>query len=398
MFHDHRLVMRDGMLIGALERMCATLEIAPSQADLAKECYEGVGGWLADAEDPLLKAMGIFLQGSTAIGTTVKPIGSNEHDVDLVAHAPYLGHWVEPAALKKAIGDRLKANGHYKPLLVEMARCWRLVYANEFHMDITPSIPNRNCIMGGELVPDRALKIWKPSNPKGYKALFLERVKLAPRFRVTKSFHTQDRARADIEPFPEQVHFKGLLQRVVQILKRHRDVFIAVNDIDISLSPISVLVTTLASQSYEYCVRTFIYDTELDLLFDVIRHMPDFIETRRVDGQMQWFVWNETTKGENFSEKWNGDPERAEIFFSWHTRALADISRLRDVEGLDGLKRQLGDAFGSAPAKAVIDSITDDISASRQKGTLGVAPRVGLVTGITTAAVTPVRANTFFGR
>lgn len=398
MFHDHRLVMRDGMLIGALERMCATLEIAPSQADLAKERYEGVGAWLADAEDPLLKAMGIFLQGSTAIGTTVKPIGSNEHDVDLVAHAPYLGHWVEPATLKKALGDRLKANGHYKPLLVEMARCWRLVYANEFHMDITPSIPNRNCAMGGELVPDRALKIWKPSNPKGYKALFLERVKFVPRFRLTKSFHAQDSARADIEPFPEQVHFKGLLQRVVQILKRHRDVFIAVNEIDISLSPISVLLTTLASQSYEYCVRTFIYDLELDLLFDVIRHMPDFIETRRVDGQMQWFVWNETTKGENFSEKWNGDPKRAEIFFTWHTRALADISRLKDVEGLDGLKRKLGDAFGSTPARAVIDSITDDISTSRQKGTLGVAPRIGLLVGSTTATVTPVRANTFFGR
>lgn len=64
----------------------------------------------------------------------------------------------------------------------------------------------------------------------------------------------------------------------------------------------------------------------------------------------------------------------------------------------DGLKRQLGDAFGSGPAKAVVDSITEDISTSRQNGTLGVAPRIGLVTGITTASVTPVRANTFFGR
>ncbi|MBX5154153.1 nucleotidyltransferase [Rhizobium lentis] len=398
MYHDQRLIMRDGMLIGALERMCATLEISPSQAALAKERYDGVGEWLAGSDEPLLKLMGIFLQGSTAIGTTVKPIGSSEHDVDLVAHAPGLGDWVEPVVLKKAIGDRLKANGHYKPLLVEMARCWRLVYANEFHMDITPSIPNQSCNMGGELVPDRALKMWKPSNPKGYKALFLERVKLAPRFRVTKSLHTQDRARADIEPYPDQVRFKGLLQRVVQILKRHRDVFVSVNEVDQSLSPISVLVTTLASQSYEYCVRTFIYDTELDLLFDVIRHMPDFIEARSVNGRMHWFVWNETTKGENFAEKWNADPKRAEVFFTWHARALNDISRLKDAEGLDGLKRHLGDAFGSGPAKAVIDAITNDISASRRAGTLGVAPRVGLVTGIAAATATPVRANTFFGR
>lgn len=398
MYYDQRLMMRDGMLIGALERMCATLEISPSQAALAKERYDGVGEWLAGSEDPLLKLMGIFLQGSTAIGTTVKPIDCNEHDVDLVAHAPDLGDWTEPVALKKAIGDRLKANGHYKPLLVEMARCWRLVYANEFHMDITPSIPNRSCSMGGELVPDRALKMWKPSNPKGYKALFLERMKLAPRFRVTKSLHTLDRARADIEPYPDQVRFKGLLQRVVQILKRHRDVFISVNELDQSLSPISVLVTTLASQSYEYCVKSFTYDTELDLLFDVIRHMPDFIEARAVNGKMHWFVWNETTKGENFAEKWNGDPKRAEAFFTWHTRALSDINRLKDAEGLDGLKRHLGDAFGSGPAKAVIDAIADDISASRLAGTLGVAPRVGLVTGVAAAAATPVRANTFFGR
>ncbi|EYR79812.1 nucleotidyltransferase [Shinella sp. DD12] len=398
MYHDQRLIMRDGMLIGALERMCATLEISPSQATLAKERYEGVGEWLAGSEDPLLKLIGIFLQGSTAIGTTVKPIGSNEHDVDLVAHAPGLDDWVEPAALKTAIGDRLKANGHYKPLLVEMARCWRLVYANEFHMDITPSIPNPSCNMGGELVPDRALKMWKPSNPKGYKALFLERVKLAPRFRVTKSLNAQDRARADIEPYPEQVRFKGVLQRVVQILKRHRDVFISVNELDQCLSPISVLVTTLASQSYEYCVKTFIYDTELELLFDVIRHMPDFIEARSVNSRMHWFVWNETTKGENFAEKWNADPKRAEVFFAWHARALSDISRLRDAEGMDGLKRHLGDAFGPGPAKAVIDAITDEISASRRVGTLGVAPRIGLVTGIASAAATPVGANTFFGR
>ena len=33
-----------------------------------------------------------------------------------------------------------------------MPRCWRLSYANEFHMDITPSIPNPNCRFGGELV------------------------------------------------------------------------------------------------------------------------------------------------------------------------------------------------------------------------------------------------------
>jgi hypothetical protein len=126
--------------------------------------------------------------------------------------------------------------------------------------------------------------------------------------------------------------------------------------------------------------------------------MSDFIEQRNENGQVHWYVWNETTKGENFAEKWNSDPVRAEVFFSWHTRALGDISRLKDVEGIDGLRRQLGDAFGSGPAKAVVDSITGEISASRQATTLGVAPKIGLVTGAVAASVTPVRANTFYGR
>jgi hypothetical protein len=67
------------------------------------------------------------------------------------------------------------------------------------------------------------------------------------------------------------------------------------------------VITTLASRSYEYCVSTFEFDDEFELLCAVIRHMPRFIETQSVDGRQQWFTWNETTIGENFAEKWNTD-------------------------------------------------------------------------------------------
>jgi hypothetical protein len=97
----------------------------------------------------------VYLQGSVALGTTVKPLRRNEHDVDLVGHAAGAGG-VPPTVLKKLIGDRLHENSHYRPLLEEMPRCWRLNYANEFHQDITPSVPNTLCANGGELVPDKA--------------------------------------------------------------------------------------------------------------------------------------------------------------------------------------------------------------------------------------------------
>ena len=44
--------------------------------------------------------------------------------------------------------------------------------SSEFHMDITPSVPNAACVNGGELVPDKALQCWKTTNPKGYRAAF----------------------------------------------------------------------------------------------------------------------------------------------------------------------------------------------------------------------------------
>jgi hypothetical protein len=138
-----------------------------------------------------------------------------------------------------------------------------------------------------------------------------------------------DSARASIEPYPEAGSFKGILRRTVQIAKRHRDLMF-VDDPDIA--PLSVIITTLASRSYEWCVTNHQYDNELDLLFDVIRHMPDTIELRHVDGRDQWFIWNETTAGENFAEKWNRRPERAEAFFTWHTRFCSDLVQLEASE------------------------------------------------------------------
>ena len=383
---------RQTQIVEVLEMVCESLELHSSQFTLAKQRYEGVGACLAGSDEPVLRTIAIYLQGSTALRTTVKPIGANEHDVDLVAHVPDLDVQVSPAALKKAIGGCLRGNGNYAPLLEEMPRCWRLNYANEFHMDITPSIPNPDCRLGGELVPDKTLKEWKASNPKGYKRLFEQRAKLVPVIRLRKHI-AADSARASVEPYPEAGGFKGILRRSVQIAKRHRDIMF-VDDLDVA--PLSVIITTLASRSYEWCVINHEYDNELDLLLDVIRHMPDTIEMRRIDGRDQWFIWNETTEGENFAEKWNRRPERAEAFFTWHARFCSDLVELEAVKGLDRLGDTLKSLFGSRPANAAIDTLTERVSTARRAGSLRVAPTIGLSVGALPAS-TSVRANTFYG-
>ena len=388
---DARLQARQSQVVWVLERVCQSLELSDPQFAQAKQRYEGVGACLARSTKPTLRAIAIYLQGSTALGTTVRPIGVNEHDVDLVAHVCDPDVEMSPAALKKAIGDCLRADGNYAPLLEEMPRCWRLNYANEFHLDITPSIPNPACQRGGELVPDKALKGWKASNPKGYKRMFGDRAKLAPVIRLQRI--AADSARASIEPYPERGGFKGILRRIVQIAKRHRDVMFVD---DPSVAPLSVIITTLASRSYEWCVRNRAYDDEFELVLDVVHHMPDSIEVRHIDGGTLFFIWNETTIGENFAEKWNRHPERAEAFHAWHARFETELSQLVAVAGLDRLGEALKGLFGSRPATAAMDAVTERVASARRGGDLHVAPIAGLSVGARPAS-TAVRPNTFYG-
>lgn len=342
----------------------------------------------------LFDAASIYPQGSFAIGTAIRPRAGNEYDVDLVCRFTDCAVRMQPAEVKRLLGDRLKANGRYAPILQEMPRCWRLNYANEFHLDITPSIPNLSCPYGGELVPDKALQRWKSSNPKGYRSLFERRAKMKPRYRLLKSAFAMDR-RADIEQFPSQAGFRGLLRRVVQLAKRHRDIYF--ERADPSLVPISVIITTLASKAYEYCVTSFEHDSEFDLLVSVVRLMPVFIESGFENGRRAWAVWNETTAHENFAEKWNTHPERAAAFSEWHARFLSDLERVADLAGLDRLTKSLSDAFGALPVSQATKAFTDEVDNARRAGTLRVAASIGITTEGTSARASPVRPNTFFG-
>ena len=167
-------------LFNFLDRVCQELELTDAQFDEAKARYEGVGRWIAASPNPLLTGAQIYLQGSVALGTTVRPIGRSEYDVDLICFAPQVSTAYPPQTLKRVIGDKSAQNGNYATLLEEKPRCWRLDYANEFHLDVTPAIRNPACWNGGELVPEKGSNVWKPSNPKGYRRIFEERSKLQP--------------------------------------------------------------------------------------------------------------------------------------------------------------------------------------------------------------------------
>lgn len=391
-------VAQKDLVTTQLERVCQALELTEKQYTRAETQYGEVGELLAGSDDVFLRSAQIYPQGSISLGTSVKPISGNEYDVDLVCHVPLMSPDTPPSYLKKLIGDQLRSDARYRDVLESKSRCWRLNYPNEFHLDITPSIRNPRCPEGGELVPDKNLAQWKPTNPKGYKNLFDRRAKLQPKMQLMKAENRMIASFASIEAFPDQVKFKGLLRRITQILKRHRDEHF--KDALTEFAPISVILTTLASQSYEFSVGCPIfYESEFDVLADVIRNMPSFIAVSHEHAGRRYSIMNETTSGENFAEKWNSDLRLPQAFYSWHRKALADVEKLPMVVGMDGLRKSLNASFGeNAVAKAFEMDLLEK-GTGRASGLLGIAPGVGLTTHHShpRSATVSVPRNTFFG-
>lgn len=400
MHSDRHAVLAEALkkqtLVAVLDQLCQELDLTETQYETARERYRAIGEWLAGGTSPHLKDANIYAHGSIGLGTATKPIGRNEFDVDLMCHLPAVSSASSAAAVKALVGARLREHGKYHDMLEEKPRCWRINYANEFHLDITPSIPNPQCRSGGELVPDKKLASWKPTNPEGYMSRFESYAELRPAFYLREA--VAKATRTDVEPFPEQETTKPLLKRIVQLLKRHRDhEFMSPERKD--LAPISIIITTLAAWSYAECIPKCKYANAYELIVDVITRMPGFIQIEERNGRKVYMVENETTIGENFAEKWNRDERLALAFFAWHKKALMAFTSQLSTEGLDALGKQLSESFGIPLeyAKRSIEHLTGKISLARTAGTLLVAPTLGIVTTSARGGVS-VRPNTFFGR
>ncbi|HAB17984.1 MAG TPA: nucleotidyltransferase [Verrucomicrobiota bacterium] len=377
---------------GYLELICQELELPETKRSAAESAYHAVGKWLDEC--PIIGRFKpkIFVQGSVAHQTTVKPRNGDDFDVDLVCHLSMGDESLPQAAVKKAIGDRLRSHGTYGPMLSEYRRCWRLDYSKEsqLHLDITPAVNNSKCTNGGLCVTDREARAWQPSHPKAFVDWFAYHGLNQPKFEVPP-FCEDGHLRAEVASFPKHTPLKGLLRRSVQLFKRHRCLHFRDR---LNVAPISVILTALSAESYaEAALSDRVYPSELDLVCDVIARMPNFIERRWNGSRIEWWVPNKTTEGENFADKWNHNQALPEAFWEWHGAASRHFQAL--AESGDGypLFATLAEIGGEGVVKAAQSRVVEAVSAARANRTLRVAPAgtLGLATGIT------VEGNTFFG-
>lgn len=347
-----------------LSLLAKNLDITKKQFENLSQSYLAVGKFLENDEQFKDCHPVVSPQGSLRLGTIIQPISKDDDlDVDLVyrlSSKPYL--WTQKT-IKDKVGERLKSSERYAPMLnkEEGRRCWTLLYRDnadnpkeKYHMDILPCVSNsmHNDVFNRlsreaysrESVEQIAIRItdkesigyatdtneasWLKSNPDGYALWFASRCKQTTQLREAKV--------EDIIPIGRYTENKTTLQRVVQLLKRYRDIMFRNDTED---KPISIIITTLAARAYKG--ETDIHDA----LANVIVSMESYIDR---DAEGNYIISNPVNEEENFADKWPTHPKRKENFFKWLAQLKTDLRSLQTNTGIE-LQRTLSNSFGRMP-------------------------------------------------
>lgn len=149
-----------------------SVQLTKSQHESAETHYHSVGEWLAADDSPLAVYLPeVYPQGSMALETTVRPRLSLEFDLDLVCLLFHpAGVNADPQELFRKVRERISSHGIFGGLLVPHEKCIRLAYANDFHLDVIPAIPNADIGPTGIFIPVNGGQkwSWKPNDPKRF--------------------------------------------------------------------------------------------------------------------------------------------------------------------------------------------------------------------------------------
>lgn len=346
-----------------LDNMVKLLELPDSAYDKARKRYEDLGEWF-DRDESAVSGNNphIFPQGSFRLGTAIRPLDESEkYDLDLACKLrdgiTKDSHTQE--TLKKLIGIELEAYRKARGIKNELEpkhRCWRLEYQDDlsFHMDIVPCIPadekRRKAILESirktgldEYVAGSASQTtisitddrhegykhicddWNISNPEGYAKWFEYRMN------PQQTRILLEKAQVDDVPLFKK---KTPLQRVIQILKRHRDNWSKDKP---DSKPISIIITTLAARAY---------NGETDIvaaLGNVLEKMGGLVSPSRPR------VPNPVDPEEDFADRWYRQDclhlRLEKNFNDWLLQARTDFQHITSTTDTEFLCEHIEEKF-----------------------------------------------------
>lgn len=358
-----------------LLRATKEMSLSSAQYTTIEGRYATLQEILAASSHPLLQGAHVFVQGSIELRTTIKPASGatgamGTVDADAVVWLPNAAD-ASAADVLRVIEDRFRAGTRVDSPIVQLRRGIRIEYADEtpgFHIDVTPArcAPgNLDCNGVGALeVPDRHLG-WKASSPRDYSdwLQFVSMTRIAVEGLDLLKSRGVVLAEATQDPMPDYDEYVdgNPLRAAVKLLKRHRDVW-AIRNRREDERPISAIITTLATRSYEEMASRGETASlrPIEIILKLVAGMNRFIEINPRSGYQ---VLNPTNPGENFAEKWNRPGEEGvsyrTAFDDWHVQAVADLKLgLMDLGSDGALRDRLTERFaitGSMVRDVILD-------------------------------------------
>ncbi len=392
-----------------LETLGESLDITKTQFDNLTRSYRAVGEFLEN--DPTFIAYNPLVtpQGSLRLGTIIKPVSpSDDLDVDLVYRLSDKYYSWTQKNIKEKVGFRLKDSDRYSPMLQndEGRRCWTLLYRDnsdnpleKYHMDILPAVADSKYSERllrlysqnySDLTIDQiSIRItdtqsnnyetsiqaneWLKSNPDGYALWFANRCKSGVSLKMLME---------QVVPFDNYNTNKTVLQRIVQILKRHRDMMFYTDNED---KPISIIITTLAARAYSG------ESNLVDGLANVVGNMEKGISKGM--NEEDW-IGNPVNPEENFADKWPTHPKRRENFYKWLNAVKKDVADIFEGSNHTEINSNIGRIFGQDAAKTAASLL-----AERRKSSITAGATLLSSSGVVGAVGKKLNAaNTFYGK
>ncbi|MYC77570.1 nucleotidyltransferase [Candidatus Poribacteria bacterium] len=357
-----------------LDAIADALDISENHYTQVVKLYESLGTWLERDESKVAcYSPEIYPQGSFALGTVTKPLSdAEEYDIDLVSELRLQKTEISQEKLKHLVGKEIKAYAHAMnmcSLPKETQHSWKLNYANgaQFHVDILPAVSNAapfkfpseskessssNRLDFEIAITDNTLPNycqidtnWPCSNPKGYAEWFRSRMKK----RVAAIRRSLTRRQIDNVP---DYRIKTPIQRAIQILKRHRDIWFDKNqsDYDEKAKPISIIITTLAAHAYY---------NEKDLqqtLLKILTQMPHYIA---YDNNGVTLIRNPVNPLENFAAEWQEHPIRKASFMDWLKQAQLDLTEALELSNIQSVEKSLKFCLGEGVVKEGLQNLSN---------------------------------------
>ena len=354
-----------------LLRIIEDLDISPSMYDNAVKKYKSLASYLGS--HGLDAAM--YPQGSFALGTVIRPYDKEierNYDLDFICQVSSTREEISPRTLRNRIKDILESGELYGGKLIKSDECFTIEYADigsvGFSIDIVPAADETyrkkqelkmkssrpDLIETSIAIPrfsQQKSYSWVTNNPKGYREWFSE-INL-PFANYSREAHRQNLYKrnsnlfSSVEDVPEDLN-RSSLQRVVQILKHHRNVYYSRVADGKEIKPISAIINTIVAEIATKADPSF---STIDLLKYVLKELDVYGEQMRQGESLfkerysdkriiqkkdgNWIIKNPANPEDNLANKWNEDSRIPEVFFKWAIVAkeqLIDSLQLSDED------------------------------------------------------------------